>query len=278
MGHFEVETMNKRIFGFRRKVSNTRMRVLSLNIAVGLVAVPLPAVAQETIDPEADKILLAMTDSLKAMQMLSVDYDTDHEIVTLEGQKLQYSASGSIALDRAKGFRVARKGPFADAELVFDGKAISLYGKGMNVYAQLESPGPGIEEAVEELRSSTGLDAPGADLLASDPYAILTEGVTEGSVVGSGFVGGVECDHLAFRTDVVDWQIWISKGDEPLPLKYVITTKWVTGAPEYSLRLSNWQTEGIDSAQFTFTPPGDAKKLDQAHADVTGELSLESGE
>ncbi len=236
------------------------------------------ALAQEAIDPEANKILLAMTENLKALPVLSVNYDTDHEIVTLDGQKIQYSASGSIALDRANGFRVTRKGPFADTELVSDGKTISLYGKAMNAYAQLESPGTGVEEAVEELRASTGFDATGADLLASDPYAVLTDGVTEGAVVGSAFIGGVECDHLAFRTDVVDWQIWISKSDKPFPLKYVITTKWVTGAPEYSLRLTNWKSDGVDPAQFTFTPPVDAKRVDQMHADATGELSLEPGE
>lgn len=268
--------MNRWIVGRRRKAP--RMRLLASSLTAGMAMAFGPALAQEAIDPEANKILLAMTDNLKALPALSADYDSDHEIVTLEGQKIQYSASGSIALDRARGFKVTRKGPFADAELIFDGKTISLYGKGMNVYAQLESPGTSVEEAVEELRASTGLDAPGADLLASDPYAVLTDGVTEGTVVGSAFIGGIECDQLAFRTDAVDWQIWISKGDKPLPLKYVITTKWVTGAPQYSLRLTNWKSDGIDPAQFTFTPPADAKKVEQVHADVTGELSLEAGE
>lgn len=267
--------MNKWIVERRRTVSTVRMHVLSLSLVAGMAA---PASAQDAIDPEAGKILLAMTNNMKALPTLSADYDSDHEVVTLDGQKIQYSASGHIALDRAKGFRMTRQGPFADAELVFDGKTISLYAKGMNVYAQFDSPGTSVEEAVNELRSSTGLDAPGGDLLASDPYAILTDGATEADVVGTAFVGGVECDHLAFRTDVVDWQIWISKGDKPLPLKYVITTKWVTGAPEYSLRLTNWKTDGVDSAQFTFNPPPDAKKLDQVRADVTGELSLETGE
>jgi len=77
---------------------------------------------------------------------------------------------------------------------------------------------------------------------------------------------------------MVDWQIWISKGANPLPLKYVITTKWVTGAPQYSLRLSNWKTGGVDDAQFKFTPPADARKVEQVHADAIGELSLETGE
>lgn len=270
--------MNKPIFG--RPLAGVRPRFVGLLLIAlaGVAAASLPASAQDAIAPNADKILVAMTNNLKAQPMLSADYDANHEIVNLEGQKIQYSASGSIALERGKGLRVTRRGPFADVELTFDGKTISLYGKGMNVYAQLESPDPSVEGAVEELRASTGLDAPGADLIASDPYSLLTDGVTEGFVVGSAFVAGVECDHLAFRTDIVDWQIWISRGDNPLPLKYVITTKWVTGAPEYSLRLSNWKTEGVNASQFAFTPPAGARKLDKVYADVTGELSLEAGE
>ena len=140
--------------------------------------------------------------------------------------------------------------------MTFDGKTISVHGKKANVYGQLESRGPTIDDAVEEVRAATGFDASGADLFAADPYAVLTEDATKGVYVGTGLVGGVECDHLAFRNPRVDWQIWVQKGEQPLPLKYVITTKWITGAPQYSLRLSDWNVAPqIDQAQFTFTVP-----------------------
>jgi hypothetical protein len=54
---------------------------------------------------------------------------------------------------------------------------------------------------------ATGLDAAGADLFSADPYAALTSEVYEGSVVGTAYISGVQCDHLAFRSDAVDWQI-----------------------------------------------------------------------
>ncbi|YCI06306.1 DUF2092 domain-containing protein (plasmid) [Ensifer sp. D2-11] len=215
-----------------------------------------------------------MSEYLRSVPTLSVDFDADQEIVTLDGQKIQYSASGSIALDRAKGFRMKRMGPFAHAEVIFDGTTISLHDQIANAYVQLQSPGRSVEDATEELRATTELDTPGADLLGNDPYGVLTDGVTGGTHVGSAFVNGVECDHLAFRTDIVDWQIWISKGSKPVPLKYVITTKWTTGAPQYTLRLSNWNSDGIEAAQFKFTPPADANKVEHVHADATGELSL----
>ena len=95
-------------------------------------------------------------------------------------------------------------------------------------------------------------------------------------MVGSAFVGGIESDHLLFRTDIVDWQIWISTGEQKLPVKYVITTKWVTGAPEYSLHLKNWDMGKVDASLFSFTPPADAKKLEQVNADATGEIHMEN--
>jgi hypothetical protein len=248
----------------------------ALALAIGLSAGPARA---QQIEPEADKVLHAMAAYVGGLTTFTADYDVDHEVVDTKGQKLQYSASGSLAVQRPGKLKVSRKGAFADVEMVFDGKTISILGKRLNVYGQIESPGPTIDEALEELRTATGFDAAGADLLVADAYAALTEDATEGVVVGTGIVGGVECDHLAFRNPRVDWQIWVTRGGQPLPLKYVITTKWVTGAPQYALRLRNWSVAPeIDAVQFTFTAPEGARKLEEVQADAIGELTEEAAE
>jgi hypothetical protein len=259
--------------------SRSRRRAVGVaGVAITVALSAAPAWSQRAIDADADTILHAMTDQLKTLTSFNVEYDTDHEIVDKQGQKIQYSASGTLAVSRPSGLWMTRKGPYADVEAFFDGKAVSLYGKGLNVYAQVDSPGPSIDEALQEFRISTGLDAVGADLLAADPYLVLTDGVVSGSLVGSAYVGGVECDHLAFRNDLVDWQIWISKGNRKLPMKYVITTKWVTGAPQYTLRVRNWSTEKVDVQMFSFKPPAGAKKLDAVYSDAVGDLVLEAHE
>lgn len=252
-------------------------RFLALSFALGLSCVP--ASSQSAIDEDAETLLRAMSTYLGGLKTLTFSYDTDHEIVDQQGQKLQYSASGTVAASRPDKLHVTRKGPYADVEATVNGKAISLYGRGLNVFAQLESPGTTIDAGVEEFRVSTGLDAAGADLLSADAYAVLTEGAEEGTVVGDAFIGGVACTHLAFRTPTVDWQIWVRKGDQPLPVKYVITTKWVTGAPQYSVRLTDWAVDGaIDQTVFDFVPPADAKKLDSITADLVGDVNLEEAE
>ena len=87
--------------------------------------------------------------------------------------------------------------------------------------------------------------------------------MVEAKDLGSGVIGGVECDHLAFRTKEVDWQIWIAQGKRPYPCRYVITTKLVDQAPQYSLQISDWKagTE-VASDDFAFKNPTSAKKID----------------
>ena len=122
----------------------------AFSIAIGLTATPTYA---QHIEPEADKILHAMADYVAGLKSFTVNYDADSEVVDTEGQKLQYSASGSVAVERPGKLHVSRKGTFIDAELTFDGKTISIYGKKANVYGQLESPGPTIDDAIEEIRA-----------------------------------------------------------------------------------------------------------------------------
>jgi hypothetical protein len=81
--------------------------------------------------------------------------------------------------------------------------------------------------------------------------------------IGQGVIDGVECEHLAFRGVDTDWQIWIESGARPVPRKYVITSKTVAGAPQYTLRIKDWKTDAAaDADTFVFKPPAGVTKVD----------------
>ena len=65
--------------------------------------------------------------------------------------------------------------------------------------------------------------------------------VTDAKDLGSGVIGGTECDHLAFRTPDADWQIWITQGDKPRPCRLTITSKMVALAPEHTIEVRDWK-------------------------------------
>jgi hypothetical protein len=93
--------------------------------------------------------------------------------------------------------------------------------------------------------------------------------VTDAKDLGSGVIGGVECDHLAFRTKEVDWQIWIAQGARPYPCRYVITSKLVDKGPQYSVRIRDWKTgNDVASDDFSFKNLTNAKKLNMQDLDT----------
>jgi len=146
--------------------------------------------------------------------------------------------------------------------MVFDGKTLSMLGKDENVYVQVETPGT-IEQLTDFLRDKFHKPLPGADLLSPNVYDVLMADVTDVKDLGSGVIGGTECDHLAFRTKEVDWQIWIAQGARPYPCRYVITSKQVDQAPQYSVEIRDWKTGGeVATDDFGFKAPADAKKMD----------------
>jgi len=56
-------------------------------------------------------------------------------------------------------------------------------------------------------------------------------------------------------------------------LRYIITTKWVTGAPQYTARLRNWDVgPRIDDSVFVFTPPAGAREIEGLRVNAIGEL------
>lgn len=261
--------MKKQVRG--RQVLRATIFPVMLGVCAGVAS------AADGINPDADEILRAMSRYLAGTQAFTMSADISNEVVTLQGQKLQFTSSADAVVQRPSRMHITRRGRFADAEVFFDGKQLTLHGKTINAYVQKDQAGT-IDQALDTLEKGLGISMPGGDLLIADPYKALTAGVTSSSYFGISYVGGVAAHHLAFRTPKVDWQIWVKEGNEPLPLKYVITTTWTTGAPQYSVQFSNWNTKpSIPANRFTFVAPKDAKRIDALSIDEMGELSAPQG-
>ena len=95
----------------------------------------------------------------------------------------------------------------------------------------------------------------------------LLANVVTGEYVGEHHVGATKCHHLAFRQDVIDWQIWIDTGAIPLPRKLVITYKTEPLAPQFTSVYSKWvfPTTFADET-FQFVPPANAKRIEALEA------------
>lgn len=235
----------------------TMIRVSAATAAIAVLSV---ASGQQARADDPAKVLKAMSDYLAGQKSLSAKFDSDVEVVTPELQKIQFSSSGEMKMNRPDKLRIRRTGGYADVELVYDGKTVSLYGNNAKSYVQADLAG-GTDKMIDTLAGQSSVGLPGADLLLANSYDELMANVLQGSHIGQGVVDGVECEHLAFRGPETDWQIWIETGAKPVPRKYVITSKTVAGAPQYTLRIRDWRTDANADADFTFKAPADATKV-----------------
>ncbi len=242
-------------------------------LVLGAGSVP-QAKADPVLDADTQQVLSAMSTYLGGLASFSVDYATADEVLTTDGQKLQFLHGGSMTLRRPGQMHATRKGAAGSADIVLDGKTITLFGKQANAYVQI--PAASIDEGVDAIHK-LGFDAPGADLIVSKPFDLSTADINTGVHVGMTFIDGIEAHQLAFRGSEVDSQLWVAAGDKPVPLRYVVTTKWTTAAPQFTLELHNWNlAPAIDGTAFSFTPPAGATALDPASvtANAIGDMTI----
>jgi len=214
-----------------------------------------------TPEENAKRLVKAMSDYMAAQKAISFDYDTVLEVVTKENQKLGLASSGSLRLNRPDKIHATRTGGFANVEYAFNGTTLTMLGKNQNVYAQADAPGT-LDQLVDQLRDKFHRPIPGADLLMSNVYDQLMPEVVDAKDLGSGVIRGVECDHLAFRTKDVDWEIWIAQGGRPYPCRYVVTSTQVNRAPQYTIDVKGWKTGAqVASDTFTLKIPANARKV-----------------
>ena len=254
-----------------RKLVNHSVRSLSA-VALSLVVVLGTSTGVRADEADAKKLLKAMSDYLAAQKAISFEYDAALEVVTKDEQKLALVSSGAVTLNRPDKIRAMRAGGFADVETSFDGKTLTILGKNLNIYAQQAVPGT-IDHLIDELRSTYDRHLPAANLLLSNAYDALMRDVIDVKDLGSGVIGGVECDFLAFRKENVDWQIWIAQGERPYPCRYSITTKDLPGAPQYTIQIRGWKTgDEVAATDFSFKNTTGATKVELKNLEGTGDL------
>ena len=258
----------KKTTGKAAKNAVGTMSALALSLAV-LLGMTIAAKADEA---DAKRLLKSMSDYMATQKVLSFKYDAALEVVTHDEQKLALVSSGAVTLNRPDKIRAMRAAGFADVETFFDGNTLTLLGKNRNIYAQINVPGT-IDHLIDELRSKYDRHLPAANLLLSDSYDALMEDVTDIKDLGSGVVGGVECDYLAFRKKEIDWQIWIAQGERPYPCRYSITTKDLAGHPQYTIQIRDWKTgDEVAGTDFSFKNTTDAKRVELENLEGTGDL------
>jgi hypothetical protein len=153
-------------------------------------------------------------------------------------------------VDRAGGRRL----------LVYDGRAIGFSDESQGVYATAAFAGD-LDSMLAYVQRDLGVPTPLAEFVSRDLY----EGLASSSSahwVGEQTLGGVRCDHLAFRNPERGLQLWVPQEGEPLPRRIVITYESERGRPQFRADLRDWElSPALPDSLFEFRPAPGAERI-----------------
>lgn len=218
-----------------------------------------PTVAEPT---QAQDILMRMARFLAGTPRFSVNLRDGYDVVQASGQKIEFGERRTVTVSRPNGLDIEVQHSDGDQHRVlYDGREITVFSPVQNVYAQVSKPG-GIDAAVTYFLTDLHMRLPLAMLLVSRFPAEIERRTQSLDYVESTVMDGVPAHHLAGRTETVDYQVWVAKGAQPLPLRVVLTYKNAEGQPGFRAQFSDWNlAPAVPDAQFVFTPPQGARKI-----------------
>lgn len=219
-----------------------------------------PAAEQSpSVDPAAIQALQRMGGYLRTLGEFEVRARTAQDMVLTDtGQKVQFAGDGLYRIRRPNAFYLESNTDRRQRRYYYDGQNFTIFSPRMKVYAQRPAPAT-IGEVVDEMRERYGIPLPLADLFywGTEPV----DNVDLASRIGFARVNGQESDQYAFREGGIDWQVWIARGDRPLPLKVVITTRSDPAQPQFTSELTWNLHPRFSAATFAFHPPADAHAI-----------------
>jgi hypothetical protein len=213
------------------------------------------------LDPEADRLLRAVCAKLAAEKAYSFKVEVWEDAVVF-GHKVTTTKTEEVQVRRPDRVQIEVRSPKRSRGIWYDGQTFTLLDRVHNLYGSVAVPET-IDKFLDAAHDKFGISFPLEDLFVNDPYASASAAIKGGVYFGKVTVLGTPCQHIAFSTDEVDWQLWIQDGSNPLPRKLVITYKKEATAPQFTAIFSDWKLKSsLPDKTFAFTPPKGSAKIE----------------
>ncbi len=218
--------------------------------------------ASDDVDPSARERMKASANYISKLESFTLEARLayDHEDAT--GRLVEYGSDRRMSIRRPDRARVEadhRSG--VRSIFTANGKTMTALRVRDPRYAQESQPG-NLDEVVDAIIARIGMRPPLVDLLYSHLWDVLRPRIVREEYLGRAEIDGHDCDHLLFENEDFTWQIWIERGERPLPRRIVSRYMRRAGVPTLRAAITKWDVEPelVDSI-FELAPQKGAKKV-----------------
>ena len=255
---------------------SARIFFVAMLLAISMVASDSAVMAQEqaqtavqaqALDQHALDLLKQMSDTISQAKTVSFQARSMVPVRTPNGTWINLYGTSQVIIQGPDKLFARTAGDLAPYDFYFNGKTITVYSPAKNLYAVKSAPDT-IDDMIGEAYREEGRSFPYADILVSEPYKVLTEGLTSALYVGQSTIlplsgaGSVKTDHLVLSNKGVEWQIWIDTRDH-LPRMVCATYLDDASEPSYTVEFWGWKLNAPVSAEaFIFNNASQAPKVE----------------
>jgi hypothetical protein len=194
------------------------------------------------LQPKAIEILKAASARLAAANSMAFTAVVSYEGPSLLGPPLIYSTKSEVTLQRPDKLRVLTLGDGPATEFYYDGKLMMAFAPAENLLAVADAPSS-IDATLAAAYKTAAIYFPFTDLIVTDPYKDMSDGLTTAFYIGqSKVVGGTTTDMVAIASKDVFAQIWIGAEDK-LPRRLYAIYLNDPARLRHVLELSNWELQ-----------------------------------
>jgi thiol-disulfide isomerase/thioredoxin len=230
-------------------------------------------------NPRPEDILRKMADYLGNLPAFSCRIEST---ISIQAQGMDHKMTTKMAVKLQRPNRVAlvvEEGEMG-LTLISNGKQLVQYMPAMKRYTVSDAPANLADLSKSQDAALSMMNMLPLPTSGDEFYKSLVAGVTKSEYLGKEKVGNTECYHCRFQQESIDWEIWIATGDKPLVEKVVpdFSKQFAEAGGEmkdaklgYVVLFTDWNVAPkFRDADFTFTPPADAEKVDSLLEGIGG--------
>lgn len=245
-------------------------------VAIGLLSCAVPAASAApqaevaSTDPAALAALDRMAAYLAGLREFEVISNATQDLVLEDGHTVKFGLRTRYLAQPPQRLYAEVHTDRQHRNFYFDGSTLTMTAPRMGFYAGAPAQGS-IRDLIDALGDQYGIELPLADLFlwnARSPDVQPALAVR----VGYADVDGQETDQYLLVGPEAEWQVWIRRGDQPLPLRMVVTDTTSPARPQFAADLTWNLSPRLSSGQFTFRPPDGARQI------VFGALSAQESD
>ena len=211
------------------------------------------AAVEAVLEPKAIELLKAASSRLAAARSMTFTAVVGYESPSRIGPALLYTTRSTVTLQRPDKLRVITPGDGPASEFYYDGKSITAFAPVENLVAVGDAPAT-IDAALEEAYHKAAIYFPFTDVIVADPYAELSDGLTDAFYIGrSDQVGATTTDMVAVVNRWVFQQIWIG-ADDKLPRRVRAVFRDDPLQLRHEIDFANWKLDPVVPADAFASP------------------------